>query len=603
MTPNVIPFQPHEMRAAASDLLNRYQFLRQAGITFNGLRDLYEVLGYSRVLSTADYRDRYERGGISGRIVDVYPNATWRGDMELVEDEDPQTDTEFEQAWKSLATRLKINAYLQRADTLSQLSQYAVLLLGASGELNQELPRGRGPDDLVYLQPYAGDGGPGMQTAGGFGMRGSGGGATAVGYATAMIRSLVTDSKNPRFGLPEFYQLRRTDVGSQDMTMPVHWTRCLHLADGCLDNDVYGRPRLQRVWNLLDDLDKVTGGGSEAFWLRANQATSYNVDSDAQLSEPEKETLKTQAEEFQHQMRRFILTRKVKVESLGSDVANFANPADAIETQIAGALAMPKRILTGSEMGELASSQDRDNWKDQVNGRQTGYAGPYIVRPLVDRLIQYGYLPSPKKGPLAYEVRWPHIQTLTEQEKSAGAKDWASTNQTNGSVVFTDDEIRDKWYGMEPLTPEQKAQAMAQRAPVAASFGTDPTVAQEDELAGVLRAAIEADNVDVIHEIIGLGGPGSGWTAENGHVPNAEGRVGDVVAKSKYGSVQIVRSGSEIRYRAERKNGETVGSFKNINSAKDALRSPKDSERDHFPSGHRFPDVEWKHLGVAVPLA
>ena len=94
-------------------------------------------------------------------------------------------------------------------------------------------------------------------------------------------------------------------------------------------------------------------------------------------------------------------------------MANFSNPADAILTQIAGSKAIPKRILTGSEMGELASSQDRDNWKDQINGRQTGYAGPYIVRPLVDRLIKYGYLPTPKKGPREYEVRCPQIQVLT----------------------------------------------------------------------------------------------------------------------------------------------------------------------------------------------
>src|SRR5678815_446086 len=135
----------------------------------------------------------------------------------------------------------------------------------------------------------------------------------------------------------------------------------------------------------------------------------------------------------------------------------------AIITQIAGAKAIPKRILTGSEMGELASSQDRDNWKDQVQGRQTGYAGPYIVRPLVDRLVKYGYLPPPKEGPLAYEVRWPHIETLTEKEKVDGAKGWASVNQTNGEVVFTDAEIREKWADKAPLTDEQR-QEMADRA-------------------------------------------------------------------------------------------------------------------------------------------
>jgi hypothetical protein len=166
-------------------------------------------------------------------------------------------------------------------------------------------------------------------------------------------------------------------------------------------------------------------------------------------------SLKEQSEDYKHQITRWLRTRGVKVETLGSDVANFANPVDAIVTLIAGAKAIPKRILTGSEMGELASSQDRDNWRDQVDGRRMQYAGPYIVRPLVDRLIAYGYLPKPSAGD--YEVRWPGIQTLTEAERVEGAKGWSAVNATQGDVVFTSEEIRDKWAGFAPLDDEQRA--------------------------------------------------------------------------------------------------------------------------------------------------
>jgi hypothetical protein len=68
-----------------------------------------------------------------------------------------------------------------------------------------------------------------------------------------------------------------------------------------------------------------------------------------------------------------------------------------------------------------------------------------IVRRLVDRLIDYGYLPKPSK----YEVGWPVVETMTELEKADGAKAWAAVNQAAGMTIFTASEIREKWFDME----------------------------------------------------------------------------------------------------------------------------------------------------------
>jgi len=487
------------MRAAASVIIDRLQYLRQAGITFDGKRDLYEVLGYDRILTNKQYRDRYLRGGIAKRIVEALPKATWRGSPEVIEDMDPKVDTAFEQAFDALATRLKIWEVLRRADILAGLSNYSVILIGAADAYESELPKGNGnPDGILFMTPFSGGGGPGVNQ----------GNTSGANYVDATIQEFESDTSSTRFGLPKSYQLRRLDITSPELQKPVHWSRIIHIAEGCLDNDVYGIPTLENVWNLLDDLDKVTGGGAEAFWLRANQGLHLMVDKDAALTPDEKTNLAAQAEEYQHQMRRILQTRKVDVQSLGSDTANFANPADAILTQIAGSKGIPKRILTGSEMGELASSQDRDNWKDQINGRQTGYAEQYIIRPLVDRLLQYNYLPAPAQP---YEVRWAHIETLTEDEKATGATKWADVNAKQGTTVFTDDEIRDKWYGMEPLTPEQKAAAEAAKPkpePQAQPFGFNKPIilhgkpVQPREVLHALEQAILKNDDTTIREIL-----------------------------------------------------------------------------------------------------
>lgn len=466
-----------EIRAAASVLIERIQFLRQAGITFEGARDLYEILGYDRSISFRQYRDRYARGGIAGRVVDALPNATWRGGFELVEDKDPEKDTVFETEWNKLSKRLKVPAVLRRADVLAGLSTYSVLLIGAPGDLAQELPKGKGQEDILYLSPFSGGGGPGISNN-----------RTVTIDADATILEYEIDPKNERFGLPKFYQLKRMDISSPIFQRPVHWTRIVHLAEGLLDDNIFGLPSLERVWNLLDDLDKITGGGAEAFWLRANQGMHLNVDKDMTLGTGELDHLRAQAEEYQHSIRRQMRTRGVDIEMLGSDVAMIGDPADSVLTQIAGAKSIPKRILTGSEMGELASSQDRDNWKDQVNGRQTGYCGPYIIEPLVDRLIKFGYLPTPKE----YEVRWSQMQVLTDAEKSEGASKWASTNQTQGAMVFTTSEIREKWYGLAPLTDEQVTEEMELREKAKPEPAVNPLTGLTPDQE-VAKAALDAE--------------------------------------------------------------------------------------------------------------
>ncbi len=459
----VVPFRSSsELRAATSALLQRYQLARQAGITFSGERDLYHLFGYERVLTTADYCDRYARGGLAKRIIECLAKATWRGGVELVEDEDPKTSTPFEKACDDLNTRLHTHAYLERADVLSQLSYYSVLLIGASDEnLEAELPKGNGtPDKINYLQPYAAGSGP----RGAFNRR-DGVGITAA-FGDATIQEYEVDPKSNRFGWPSYYQLRRTDIPSAFFTSRVHWSRVIHLAEGCLDNDVFGVPALECVWNLLDDLDKVTGGGSESYFQKAKAGLHLDIDKTMGLGPPgsggitptELAKQRDNLEEYKHNITTFLTTRGTTVKELGGSPADFASQADTIITQIAGTKGIPKRVLTGSEMGELASSQDRENFRDIVNGRQNGYVTPYVMRRFYDRLIEYNYLPKPKQ----YEVRWAHIQTLTEQEKADGAAKWATVNSTQGYVVFTEDEIREKWYQLEPLTDEQNGDSLSE---------------------------------------------------------------------------------------------------------------------------------------------
>jgi hypothetical protein len=427
------------LRELASILQGRTSLSNQAGVTFAGKRDLFAALGYKRDLNADDYRERYERGGISGRIVESLPKATWRGRIEVVEDEDPDSLTTFEQAWQDLEKRLHIYSVLSRADILAGLGRYSVVLIGAEGDLSSELTSvSGGPDGVIYLTPY--------------------------NEADAAISTFVTETDDPRFGQPAMYKFKRLSSDVHQRPREVHWSRVLHVADGILDEQLYGQPRLKRPWNYLDDLEKVTGGGSEAFWLRAHQGYQLDVPPTTEMEESDMADLQTEVDEYIHGMRRFMRTRGVELTTLGSDVSNFANQVDALITLIAGCTGIPKRILVGSEMGTLASTQDRTNWHERIQDRQVQFAAPQVLEPLIDRFIEFGVLPQP----LEYEIRWPIIQNLDEEQRANVADKLAGVNTKIKETVITGAEIRDRVLQLPMLEeveeePEETPEEMEER--------------------------------------------------------------------------------------------------------------------------------------------
>lgn len=496
--------QQEHIRVLASLMVERFQFMQRNGITFDGKRDFYTVFGYKDQLTLADYRARYDRGGLAGRVVDAFPKATWRGGVELIEDESTsEPSTEFEKQSALLFSKWNLATRFMCLDILSRLSHFAVMLIGAPGDVSTPLPIGVGPESILYLSLFVGDTQNNNATRR-VTQQGQIGGLT---YGSAVIDALDENSESARFGQPTGYRLQRSDFSAANTlaTKVVHWTRIIHVADGCLESDVYGRPALERSWNLFDDLDKVTGGGSEAFYQRANQGRLWSVDKDIKgLTASERQAFKDELDELQHNIKRDVIMRGVTATDLGSEVANFAQQADAITSQIAGANELPKRILIGSEMGELASSQDRDNWRDQVNGRRELHAGPNILRRSIDRFIEYGYLAKPEK----YQPRWGSVMNMTQAEKLAQALGWAQANQAQKNAglppVVLSREIRDLTYEMPPI---EESDLLEEQALVSTAAPTTTPADQQQQLDQQqqgLRAA-EGELLDQLADAVNAG--------------------------------------------------------------------------------------------------
>lgn len=375
-----------------SELTNRAIWASKMGVQFDGVRDLYRSLGYSTTLSFDDYFARYTRQDIAKAIIDRPVKVTWQGPLLLIESEKAD-DTGFEKAWKDLDRRIGIKTIFSRVDKLTGIGRYGVILLGlddVQGTMDFAKPVKVGKRRLLYMKPFS--------------------------EKNAPIVEYESNTQNIRYGLPKYYNISITDPSSKkEAAVRVHFSRIIHIVDDNLESEVLGTPRLESVFNRLMDIEKIVGGDAEMFWRSARPGFKGNVKDDYTMTTKAKDALLNQLDEYEHDLRRFLVNEGVDVEALEQTIAD---PKSHFDVQIACICAekgIPVRVLMGSERGELASSQDTTEWLSFVQARREDHAEPRIVRPTIDRLLQLGILPPPSSKD--YMVSWQDLFSISEKSR------------------------------------------------------------------------------------------------------------------------------------------------------------------------------------------
>ena len=80
------------------NITDRLKTAYKMGFQYGGDRDLYEALGYKTILTYDDFKARYNRQDIAKAIIDRPVNATWQGDLKIVESDDDK-ETALEKGW------------------------------------------------------------------------------------------------------------------------------------------------------------------------------------------------------------------------------------------------------------------------------------------------------------------------------------------------------------------------------------------------------------------------------------------------------------------------------------------------------------------------
>ena len=384
--------------SASTDSFERGEIIRRLGKQYNGERDIYEVLGYNKNPDEDDYRTKFERQDIANRVVTLPANDTWRHHPKITDDSDEETS--FERHIKLLGDNAGLWDAMRRLDLVSGIGEYGVLFIGFQDGQDLEDPVNtsalNGPDDVSFYTPFAQD--------------------------SVSSWRLGKDDKyepsDPRYNLPVSYSINFGDIddNESDDIHDVHWSRVIHVAEGKVESELKGTPRLKPIYNRLDDREKVLGASAEMFWTGANPKYQFDIKSDnaADIPESELDKMDDQVQKLVHEMQSYIKTFNTDIEQFGGEEVDPRGIMEEIDKSISGQTGIPTRILKGSEQAELASTQDRATWYGRVETRRNRFAEPEIIRPIIDRHVEFGIIDDPQGE--TYSVTWPNLFELNELE-------------------------------------------------------------------------------------------------------------------------------------------------------------------------------------------
>jgi hypothetical protein len=437
------------MEVLANQMGGRLEwFNRMTRSEMDPRRSIDDECGYPKRFTAHDLHDLYERDPIAARVVEVMPKECWQRTPWVYETEEDEI-TAFEQAWDELGSSLApepgfskqeegslIWEYLSRADILSGIGQYGVILLGLDDGKPLHMPvdgveeafseHSRTSDDNGKALPYTVNYAPrgaykltrNKKQRRLLYMR-------VLPESQAEISALESNVSSPRLGRPTMYKITLADPraewgavqGNVLTTMNVHWTRVVHIADtnhSASTCDWLAKPRMKPVLNNILNLRKMYGASPEGYWKACFNLLQFTTHPELGGNvKIDRAGLRDQYENVINGLQRALVASGGEWKSIAPSVSD---PSPHIQRQLEAVtikIAVPMRIFIGSERGELASSQDDDAWNDRVKQRNAVYTTPRVVHPVCDRLIWLGCLPEPEQ----YYVEWPDITSENQSQK------------------------------------------------------------------------------------------------------------------------------------------------------------------------------------------
>jgi len=409
-----------ELQANSQRALWEQSINQLNGVSHNGKRDIYDVYGYPQSLnSETGYNLMYrlsKRMGMANRLTWGMAKSCWRDGFGIYPDNDEKSE-EIESDFITSLNKRGMNKMLERADILNRIGQFSVLFIGIPDGLESDQPVGKVSGDKldqVYFKPFAYDG--------------------------ITISKFNKDTKSPRYGLPEMYQVQNVSNGDRAKdtvltSLQVHWTRIIHLNEMGLVSDIEGSGYLEPIYNSLLDIQKATGGSAEAYFRNARRIISMEIApefaSTLASNKEARDSFDDAAKAFTNEQQDVIRASGAKVNQLQS---THASPLDTVKSalwNVASYTAYPIRILTGEGAGQLAGSEDQLTYNGLVSDRQNTVCSGWVVD-----MLKIFEMSGMIKLPADYVIRFPLQAAVSETQEVENNNKRADTlNKTVDAVV------------------------------------------------------------------------------------------------------------------------------------------------------------------------
>lgn len=368
---------------------------------------LYHGCLYPDTVTFRQYYDMYSRNNVAARVIETFPNYTWNvapfiadaGGLESRFSVKAKELLEAEIPWKD-GLNQSVLATLKQLDILGGIGGEALLVFGFG-------------DDKKLSQP--------VETQKG----------TKLKYLKVLHNGQFKTHKkdenkdSERYGDIETYITTdfatSGEINFVNTIAPgtiIHHTRCLHFKES--SGLAYGTSRIQKCYNQLLDIVKVSGASAEVYWLGAFSGLSVETLPDVVLDDTQRAAMQESIRKYFNGLARSLLFEGGKAKLLYPAIVSPKEHFDLQISMVSIASEIPRRFLTGAEAAKLASQQDGINWMDRVDNRRTQFIGPKVVSPFLQRCISAGVLPTPKGGTV--KVTWPKTQSLPLNERAEAAK-------------------------------------------------------------------------------------------------------------------------------------------------------------------------------------
>lgn len=368
---------------------------------------LWDNCMYPQNLTFRHYYDMYARNNVASRVIETFPNYTWNV-VPIVVDSGGEKSRFSKAANKLMKKSFKwkdgikqdLLTTMKQLDVLGGIGGESLLVFGFTDGGKLDTPVNKLPTNKIAWIKILHNG----QFENG---------------------EVCKDTGSPEYGDVINYRTKEftsaTEINFANHIEPnvtIHHTRCVHFKES--NGLSYGTSRIQKCYNQLLDIVKVSGASAEVYWLGAFSGLTVSTHPDTRLSEEARTGMIEEVKKYFAGLTRALLLEGANAKLLYPSIVSPEAHFDLQISMVSIATEIPRRFLTGAEAAKLASQQDSINWMDRVSNRRDRFVGPKVVSPVIQRCIEAGVLPAPKDDEL--DVIWPKTQSQALEDRADGAQ-------------------------------------------------------------------------------------------------------------------------------------------------------------------------------------